>query len=137
MCCKRNTRQLATFWGNIKAMNRRTLNLLKQHQHDINRINQQRRWWLYASSVVFLAVVFLIFAWDWIDGLHSHSIWWVVVSSALIISVNWWYWTMKVIKRILEHQEIEYNLLFSIIDDLHSVRNDIKFLDPKNVDNLK
>lgn len=125
---------MATVWSDCETMNIRTKKLLKQHTEDLNRINEQRRWWLYASSVVLFGIISLIFTWDWIEGLHSRSIWWLVVSTMLIISVNWWYWTMKVIRRIVEHQEIEFELIGVIITDIKEVKNDIQFLAPKNID---
>ena len=115
-------------------MNIKTKKLLKTHIEELTRINEQRRWWLYASSVVLGGIIFLIFTWDWIDGFHSKSVWWLVVSTMLIISVNWWYWTMKVIRRIIEHQEIEFDLIRVIITDIREVKKDIQFLAPKNVD---
>lgn len=125
---------MATVWSNFETMNIRTKKLLNKHTQDLNRINQQRRLWLYASSVVLVGILFLIFTWDWIDGLHSKSIWWLVVSTMLIISVNWWYWTMRVIKRIIEHQEIEFDLIRVIMTDIREVKKDIQFLAPKNID---
>lgn len=118
-------------------MNRRTKDLLTKHSKDLNRINQQRRWWLYASSVVLFGIISLIFAWDWLDDFHSKTVWWFIASTMLIISVNWWYWTMKVIKRIIEHQEIEFDLITSIMTELREVKRDIQFLDPKSIDKDK
>lgn len=118
-------------------MNDRTAKLLKQYQQDLERINRQRRLWLYASSVVIVAVVALIVGWDLLEDTHSKSVWWFVITCMLIISVNWWYWTMRVIRRLLEHQAAEFDLLQCILTDITIVREDIKFLAPKNVDNLK
>lgn len=115
-------------------MNKELKTILNKHAQDLNRINTQRRWWLYASSVVVVGILIVMFAWDWIDGFHSKGVWWLVVSLMLIISINWWYWTMKVIRRIIEHQKIEFDLIAVIITDIKEVKRDIKFLAPKNVD---
>ena len=125
---------MATVWGNCETMNRKLKNVLDQHTKDLNRINEQRRWWLYASSVVVVGILTIMFAWDWIDGFHSKSVWWLVVSMMLIISVNWWYWTMRVIRRIIEHQKVEFELIGVIITDIKEVKKDIQFLAPKNID---
>jgi hypothetical protein len=106
----------------------KTRRLLEQHQLDLEKINKQRRIWLYASSVVVLAVVFLIFGWDWMDDHKTKSIWWVFVTSSLVISVNWWYWTMTVIRRLLVHQSTEYDILADIVDDIKDIKDDVKRL---------
>ena len=115
-------------------MNIKTKELLAQHANDIERINRQRKGWLYASSVVMLGIVGLIFSWDWVSEIHSKSVWWVIISVMLIISINWWYWTMTVIRRMLDHQKVEYDLLSCILNDLVLAKEDIKFLVNHEVD---
>ena len=119
---------------NIKI---KTKELLAKHADDIERINHQRRLWLYASSVVMVGIVGLIFSWDWVSELHSKSVWWVIVSVMLIISINWWYWTMSVIRRMLDHQKVEYDLLSCILNDISLAKEDIKFLVNHEVDSKK
>lgn len=116
-------------------MNILTEQLLKKHVEDLDKINNQRRIWLYASSVVFTGIIFLIFSWDWLDHFHSKSIWWVVISLMLILSINWWYWTMKVIRVLLRHQQAQHDLLKSVIEDISLARDDIKILVTQEVDN--
>ena len=103
-------------------MNADIQSILDRHQSDLDRINNQRRVWLYASSVVVCCIVFLIFGWDWLSNLNSKKVWWLIVSLMLVISVNWWYWTMRVIKIILKYQSIEYDLLQSIMYDIDELR---------------
>ena len=121
-------------WSDCTAMKNVTATLLEKHANDIKKINDQRRTWLWASSVVLFAAVLTIFGWDWADNYHNRGIWWFVTSTMIIISVNWWYWTMRVIRIILEHQAVEYALLHSLLEDVGEVKEDIKFLAPKSVD---
>jgi len=126
-------------WCDCPTMNIKikTKELLAKHADDIERINHQRRLWLYASSVVMVGIVGLIFSWDWVSELHSKSVWWVIVSVMLIISINWWYWTMSVIRRMLDHQKVEYDLLSCILNDISLAKEDIKFLVNHEVDSKK
>jgi len=118
-------------------MNQETNNILNRHEEDLNRINDQRRLWLYASSVVFVSTIFLIFGWNWLSGLESSELWWFIVSCMLITSINWWYWTMKVIRIILKYQAIEYELLKDILNDVAELKASITTLKHRELDKLK
>lgn len=112
-------------------------NLLEQHKIDMEKINRQRTWWLYASSIVFVLIIFLIFGWDWLSDLKSRTIWWLVVSCMLIISVNWWYWTMSVVRIIIEYQETEYDLIKRIIFDIKGLKKDLQEFHDQTIDLMK
>ena len=118
-------------------MDRKVNRLFKLNDRHLERINQQRRKWLYASSVVFTGIILLIFAWDWLDHFHSQSIWWVVIALMLIISINWWYWTMRVVYKMLQHQKIEFNIIKELVADVKAVREEIINLANHKVDNDK
>jgi len=128
---------MVTIWTDYFTMNSHINNFFEHHNRQIEKLNNQRRYWLYASSVVSIGIIFLIFGWGWIDQLHSAPLWWVIASSMLIISANWWYWTMKVIRIILTHQQAEYHLLQGILIELNEFKNDIKPLANRNVDKSK
>lgn len=130
-------RNMGSVRGDRALMKLQTKNLIEANQKDLDRIHDQRRLWLWASSVVFWALIFIIFAWDWIDGMQSKSIWWVIVSCMLILSINWWYWTMRVIRRLVNHQATEYDLLQSILHDLSSIKQDVRDLNSGNLDKPK
>lgn len=100
--------------------------IFKQHQEDLEKLNNQRKIWLWASSCVIVGIVLLIFGWDWLSDTNSKSIWWVIISLMLVISVNWWYWTMKVIRVIISYQEIEYQLIKEIYEEINSIKADAK-----------
>ena len=118
-------------------MNDSIKEILTRHEKDLERLNNQRRWWLWASSVVFVGIIFLIFGWDWLSELHSKSVWWVIVSLMLIISINWWYWTMRVVRIIIKYQEVEYSILKKIITDIHRLKKDIRNFHDQTIDILK
>ena len=111
--------------------------IIEKNQEDLEKINNQRRLWLWASSVTFVALMFIIFAWDWIDHIGSKSVWWLVIGCMIIVSVNWWYWTLRVIRKLIMHQEIEYYILESILDDIKHVKQHIKELGSQHLDEFK
>lgn len=105
---------------------RRYLLLIDQHNKDMHKINEQRRLWLYASYIVATGVILLIFGWDWLSGFNNVSIWWVIVSLILLICMNWWYWTMKIIRQLLHHQQSEYKILSEIVKDIKEFKDQLK-----------
>lgn len=128
---------MATVWSDCETMNKELKELLTKHTKDLDRINTQRRWWLYASSFALAGILVVMFGWDWLDSFHSKSVWWLTVGLMLMVSINWWYWTMKVLRRIIEHQKIEFDLIATIMIEIREVREDIKFLAPKDLDKDK
>lgn len=130
---------MVTVWRNQSLiMNRKqTVDLIHENSKELELINHQRRLWLFASSVVFSSIIILVFAWDWLEGLHSKSIWWVIISLMLILSVNWWYWTMRVILKLLHHQKIEFHIIHELVEDIKELKKDIKVFAPKDVDKDK
>jgi type VI protein secretion system component VasK len=66
-----------------------------------------------------------IFFKDWVIWLQTTILWWVIVSLMLLVSLNWWYWTMKVIRRLLANRETEYNLIRLLILELKEIRQQV------------
>lgn len=97
--------------------------LIEQHKKDIHSINEQRRRWLAASSIVCMAIIGLIFGWDWLFELHQKTVWWVIVSCIIIICMNWWYWTMKIIFTLLKHQSDENEIVNELLVEIKELRN--------------
>jgi ABC-type proline/glycine betaine transport system permease subunit len=118
-------------------VSKKTQRLIDQNNRDLEQINEQRRTWLYASSVVIISVLVLIFGWDWLDTFHSKTLWWVVVSLILIVSVNWWYWTMRVMLRLINHQKIEFSIISELLTDIREIRKEVRQLGAQELDNKK
>lgn len=100
--------------------------LIENHTKDMGVINKQRHNWLIASSIVYVAVIILIFGWDWITNTHQKSLWWIFISLTLLISVNWWYWTMAVISHLLTHQQQEVEFIKELLTDIKELQDIIK-----------
>lgn len=109
-------------------MIKRIKDLFAIHEKDLEELNKQRRIWLYSSSVVSTGLVFLIFAWDWIDHLYNKSIWWIIISLILLISINWWYWTMRVVAKFLNQQKVSLMLIQELANDIKEIKSEVKHL---------
>lgn len=106
---------------------------VKKILNDLDRANEQRKKWLMASSVVIAGIIGWIACWNWIHSLDSVWIDWLMISLGLIISVNWWYWTMGLVRQYLSHQRSVLEVLDNIVQDLKIVKDDVKNLN-KEVD---
>lgn len=88
----------------------------------LKKLNSERKVWLAFSSVVCLCILFLIFDWNCIQTLHLRA---YVIAGGLMLSVAWWYWTMRLIRIILSHREEEFKILQEIVDDIKIIKKDI------------
>lgn len=104
------------------------LEIANRNLASLEKIYQQRRTWLYASSAVFFGIICLIFSWNLLDNLHNKSIWWVIVSLMLLVSINWWYWTIRVLKILLDQRTAEITIINELLNDIHDVKLDLSDL---------
>jgi hypothetical protein len=101
---------------------------LKNYFQEIENINRQRRYWLIASSLVFFLVILVIGFWNHLTQLEDLWVLWVLFSLSILISVNWWYWTMGYIRKSLLHQLTVIEILSDITYDINMVKEDVKKL---------
>lgn len=107
-------------------MNKKYDEILNERCNTIDEITIQRRKWLYASSLFFITVVIIMFSWPWISHLSNPSGWWVVTAILLIISVNWWYWTIGLIAKLLDNQRSQVVLIKSLVETVDEMIKEFK-----------
>jgi hypothetical protein len=86
----------------------------------INVATHRRR--LYASLVIVLTIVGIISSWVYIDRVNLSIMWWGIISISLIIGLNWMYWTISELDKIIRSIDNEYYLLNEISTDLAHVK---------------
>lgn len=97
-------------------------NIFEKHISDLKYFDNQRKAWLVLSAFVILAVLGIIFEWHKIES----SVWlWTLGTSGIVVSVVWWYWTMRLIRGLLEFKIEEANLLSDIITDLKEIKQNL------------
>ena len=97
--------------------------LLAAYHEDIEKLNRQRHVWMVASSLVFIGVIFIVVAWSPVVNFHSPVLLWALGSTGLLITVNWWYWTMMFVRRILMHQRNIAYILGEITVEVQDVKH--------------
>ena len=98
---------------------------LKKHLDKLHAFDNERRAWLVLSAFVVIAVLIIILGWDAVT--HSKIIY-LVGTIGLVLSVTWWYWTMRLVRHLLESKTEEYTLLSEIVQMVRDVKNDVKKL---------
>lgn len=100
----------------------RIFEITKAHNLTISYLNTQRQYWLYASSVAVSGIVLLIAFWDFLSTFQSTSVWWAIVSIMLIVSVNWWYWTIKLIRILIDQRKSELKIINELVIDIKTIK---------------
>lgn len=99
---------------------------LLQHQQDLKNLSNQRRHWMFLSCLVVIVVISIIFKWEYLH--QSHLLLWTVVSLGLTVSMVWWYWSMRLIKQLLDYRILESRILFDIYLTIGEIKKDVKNL---------
>lgn len=110
--------------------------VITRHTKVIDQINKQRRWWLYFSSVVYAIIIGIIFIVDWNTPFINSTWWWGLTSGGLLIAINWWYWTMKLVSNLLFHQQVEISILKELVIDIAEFRTQLVEAKPIKIDKL-
>jgi ABC-type bacteriocin/lantibiotic exporter with double-glycine peptidase domain len=96
---------------------------LKKHFEELQSLDAQRKGWLVLSGFVAAGVAGIIFGWNWVQ---QHHVVWVAVSVGLLLSVTWWYWTMRLIRQLLSNKITEAQILSELIEDIKDLKKDIR-----------
>jgi predicted membrane channel-forming protein YqfA (hemolysin III family) len=95
---------------------------LRKHIEELHIIDSQRKGWLVLSAFVASGVLGIIFGWNTVQ---EHRLVWAVVSLGLIISVIWWYWTMRLVRHLIHYKVTESEILTDIVQDIRYIKKEV------------
>jgi ABC-type bacteriocin/lantibiotic exporter with double-glycine peptidase domain len=98
---------------------------LSRHLQHLKAFNNQRKAWLILSALVVLVIGKIIFD---ETTLENHHYVWAMVAFGLTISVTWWYWTMRLIRQLIDHRRDESEILVDIVESIRDIKEDVKNL---------
>jgi hypothetical protein len=98
---------------------------ISHHLTHLKLFDNQRKSWLVLSLFVVAAIVGIIYDWD---GINQYHLLWAIASIGCTISVSWWYWTMKIIRTLIQHRQEESEILNDVVKCIREVKEDIKKL---------
>jgi ABC-type bacteriocin/lantibiotic exporter with double-glycine peptidase domain len=96
---------------------------IKKHIEELHIIDSQRKGWLVLSAFVASGLLGIIFGWNAVQQYHLV---WLVVSGGLIISMIWWYWTMRLINHLIHYKVTESEILSDIVEDIRTIKNEVR-----------
>jgi len=107
---------------------------ISRHLQHLKLFDNQRRAWLFLSALVVAAVFKIIFSWN---SLNENHFMWIAVSLGLMVSITWWYWTMKLIRDLIQQRREEGEILVDIVHHIRDVQNEVRKLSTNTVDKDK
>ena len=95
---------------------------LKKHLDKLHAFDNERRAWLVLSAFVVISVLIIILGWDAVT--HSKIIY-LVGTIGLILSVTWWYWTMRLIRYLVHYKTTEAVILQELVEEIHYIKQQV------------
>ena len=95
---------------------------LTAHLIELKEINSYRRVWMFLSGFVVLTIIGIIFAWDFVQ---QNKVIWLVSSIGLLLSMTWWYWTMRLIRYLIHFKTAEAEILQDIITEIRYIKGEV------------
>lgn len=97
---------------------------LYNHLKHLKAFNQQRKAWLVLSTFVTGTIIAVTADWNNIEA----RLLWALALLGTIITVTWWYWTMRIIRQLIEHREEESEILHDVVVSIREIKEEVKKL---------
>lgn len=95
---------------------------LRAHVKQLYLIDSYRKIWMILSAGVVATVIGMIFSWDYI---FQTKFIWFTTSMGLVISMVWWYWTMRLIRYLVHYKATEALILEEIIREIQIIKQEV------------
>ncbi len=107
---------------------------LEQGLAQLEKLNRQRIIWLRLSGFVVISILALFVDWHYVQ--ENRKLEFLVISSGIILSVLWWYWTMIILKNMIEQKKAESDAIIGVIQEIREIKEMVKKFD-NTIDNSK
>jgi len=97
-------------------------NKIHQQLTILQTLEKHRRRWLILSSIVVASTLFVIY--DWFH-IQNHTTQWTLSALGILIAMVWWYWTMRLIRILLQHRLEDRVIMAEIIEDVKYIRTEV------------
>ena len=97
-------------------------NKIQTQIQSLRQFEKERKLWMALSVAVLIIVVSIIFDWP---SLSQNNIAWCAGAGGLLMSIVWWYWTMRITKELLTIKIQDRQILQEVIEDVKHIRQEI------------
>jgi hypothetical protein len=88
----------------------------------LKSVVKESKYWMMASIVVITTMPLLVF--DIIKNTNNHILMCVLIGLGLGISVGWWFWTMRLIRGLINQRMAEGEVLKEVLQDIKEIKKD-------------
>lgn len=100
---------------------------LKIHEKTLKKFKRQRSCWIKIGTIFVPLLAITILEWDEITSL-GHHLWLLASLIIALIGAGWWFWTMSILRTLIDYRILEVQILRKTVDDIKSVHDDFKKL---------
>lgn len=95
---------------------------LKKQIDALHRINDYRKAWLFLSAFVVMTIIGIIFGWNYVS---RGKFLWIASSMGLLVSMTWWYWTMRLIRHLISYKIEESKILEELVVEIQTIKKEV------------
>lgn len=96
--------------------------LLTNHLKNLKAFDNQRKGWLLLSAFVIVSILGILF----LPQIHPSYAIWILSSLGILLGVVWWYWTMRLIRFIIQYRIEESEILRDLVVDIKSIKTEVQ-----------
>jgi hypothetical protein len=96
----------------------------KHHAELLKKFRQQRTQWLFFGYVFLMWLFFIVIQWPNIEKLDK-NLWIIIGFVCLTVGATWWFWTMEVIRKLINFRRLELEILDNTLEDIREVKNKV------------
>ena len=97
-------------------------NQIQTQIQTLRQFEKERKLWMALSAIVIISVLGIIFDWATI---YQYKLEWLVGAGGLLLTIVWWYWTMRITKELITIKIKDREILQEVIEDIKHIRKEI------------
>ena len=97
-------------------------NKIQTQIQNLRQFKKERKLWMALSAIVLVTLTGIVLDWPLI---FHYKLEWLIGSLGILMSIAWWYWTMRITKELLTIKIRDREILQEIIEDIKHIRKEI------------
>ena len=93
-------------------------------QAALTKFKTQYNYWIKFSVIFLILLISTFIEWKYLVDLRF-----VIMGFFTLIAAGWWYWTMFLVKTLVDQRQEEIKILNDVIADLKDIKNNLTNLD--------